>query len=218
MSTRVVEIAIMTIPRAESLPRVRPRRIGGFGRPGPPSPVGEDDRECEFADEHGGHQIHPDTMPESERNDDPAQRVEDPRRRPWRIPPVVVDLYKGAGQRPQPVGEVGGDVSDEQDQIVAYRGVRTKTHEADADHDAGKREGQETQKLQEAGSEGAHLDDRVTDEDGKHGAQRAPTIPRKTLFFKESRRSGRAGWPSSASSHHGKSPALGTMEYGTSEI
>ncbi len=75
---------------------------------------------------------------------------------------MAVDLDERAGQGPDAVGQIGGDIADEQrpDGGVQWR-THKKPHESHTDDDPRKGEGQEGEGLQNAGGMGANFDDYV---------------------------------------------------------
>ena len=81
---------------------------------------------------------------------------------------MAVYLDEGAGDGPDPVGQIGGNVPDEKS---PYRGVQgrpdEKPHEPHTYNDTRKREGQEAERFQYAGGHGAQLHDDVGHEDGQ---------------------------------------------------
>ncbi len=81
---------------------------------------------------------------------------------------MAVDLDERTGQGPDAVGQIGGDIADEQspDGGVQWR-THKKPHESHTDDDPRKGEGQEGERLQKAGGIGANFDDYVGHEDGQ---------------------------------------------------
>ena len=86
-----------------------------------------------------------------------------------------MDLDEGAGERPDPVGQVRGDVADEQSPDRGVQGrLDEEPHETDTDDNPREGEGEKAQGFEKAGGLRADLDDNVGDEEGKDHPQRRP--------------------------------------------
>ena len=124
---------------------------------------------------------------------------------------MAVDLDKGTGQGPHPVGQIGGDIADEQRPDGGVQGsAHKKPHEPDTDDDPGKGEGQKGEALQNAGCVGPDLDDDIGDENGQcHPETRAHNAEEHTVFQGQQRYGVIDHLDPVFPAHHGKGPGAG---------